>query len=105
MLKCGPVRVAVTGACGRMGREVVRAVHEADGLELAAAVDRSQVGEDAGKVCGLGKLGIPVRDDLSPALRESRANVMVDFTVPASAWRISGPHLPPEFRLLSERRG
>src|SRR6476469_9475304 len=33
------IRVAVLGAAGRMGSEVVRAVEAADGLEVAAAYD------------------------------------------------------------------
>lgn len=79
------IRVAVAGACGRMGREVVRAIVEADGLELAAAVDRSDLGMDIGDVVGIGPLGIPVQDDLSTVLEVNGAKVVVDFTVPASA--------------------
>lgn len=61
-----PIRVAVAGAKGRMGREVVRAVSEASAAEadmtLAAEVDHG--------------------DDLATALRDARADVLVDFTVP-----------------------
>jgi len=56
------IRVAVLGAKGRVGGEVVKAVEAADDLELACAVD----------------LG----DDLASALAESRAEVAVDFTHP-----------------------
>ena len=55
-------RVAVLGAKGRVGGEVVKAVEAADDLDLACAVD----------------LG----DDLATALAESRAEVAVDFTHP-----------------------
>ncbi len=79
------IRVAVAGAAGRMGREVIRAVHETEDMEVVAAIDRRHAGEDIGEVAGLGNIGIAVRDDLAAALRESRAEVVVDFTVPASA--------------------
>lgn len=77
--------VAVAGAAGRMGREVVRAVHEAEGMEVVAAIDRHHDGEDAGELAGVGPLGVPISTDLAAALRNSGAEVVVDFTVPASA--------------------
>lgn len=79
------IRVAVAGAAGRMGREVVRAVHEAEGLSLVAAVDRAEVGRDAGEIAGIGPVSLPIESDLKEALTRSRAHVLVDFTVPASA--------------------
>src|SRR5690349_2941469 len=79
------IRVIVTGAAGRMGREVVRAVTEAEGMELAAAIDTHSIGQDAGVLAGVGVLHIPVGDSLQSALSGNgpRSDVMVDFTVPA----------------------
>lgn len=74
------VRVAVAGAAGRMGRNVVKAVSEDAGTELVAAVDVAQVGVDAGELAGCGACGVAVRNDLAAALAESQAEVMVDFT-------------------------
>lgn len=74
------VRVAVAGAAGRMGRNVVKAVTEDSGTELVAAVDVAQVGQDAGELAGIGSRGIAVRNDLAAALAESKAEVLVDFT-------------------------
>jgi 4-hydroxy-tetrahydrodipicolinate reductase len=71
------IDVIVTGAAGRMGREVVRAVAEADGMRVVAAVDPGADGvaldDGAGGsvVCGA---------DLSSAL--ARGRVLVDFTAP-----------------------
>ena len=59
------IRVIVNGANGRMGKEAVQAVLEADGLELVAQTD----------------LG----DDLAANIASSEAQVVVDFTTPASA--------------------
>ncbi len=74
------VRVAVAGAAGRMGRNVVKAVHEAPETELVAAVDVAAVGQDAGELAGAGVLGIAIRDDLGAALAVTGAEVLVDFT-------------------------
>jgi len=79
------IRVAVAGAAGRMGQEVVRAIHGAEGMEVVAAIDRKRVGEDIGELVGIGSLGIVVVAELSAALLDSKAEVVVDFTVPASA--------------------
>ncbi len=76
------IGVAVTGAAGRMGREVVRAIAEAEGLRLAAAIDRYNVGADAGTLAGVSALGIAIEGDLEAALVRTRPQVLVDFTLP-----------------------
>jgi 4-hydroxy-tetrahydrodipicolinate reductase len=76
------LRVAVTGASGRMGREVVKMVLTEPDFELAAGVDRSSDSVDLGRLVGLDECGIRMQNDLELALVESRADVMVDFTTP-----------------------
>lgn len=80
------IKVAVSGAAGRMGRYVLKAVHEDPRTELAAAVDHHGAGEDAGSLAGIGSLGITVGSDLAAALAESGAQVLVDFTRAASGY-------------------
>lgn len=58
----GPIKVAVLGAQGRMGRHVVEAVNTAPDLKLVAELDAG--------------------DDVSAALSTSRPDVAVDFTIP-----------------------
>jgi len=79
-----PIRVAVSGAAGKMGREVVRAVSAAEDLELVAAFDPASVGRDAGEVAGTEVCGVGIRDSahLALGLREAKAEVLVDFTHP-----------------------
>lgn len=79
------IRVVVTGAGGRMGREVVRAVRGADDMELVAAVDPLFGGRDLAEVTGSGDPGLTIHTDLADAIREARPDVMVDFTVAAAA--------------------
>ncbi|HIE09390.1 MAG TPA: 4-hydroxy-tetrahydrodipicolinate reductase [Armatimonadetes bacterium] len=80
----GRIRVAVAGACGRMGVEVVRGICAQGDMALVAAVDPKGEGRDAGEVAGIGPVGVTVRGDLEGALRESGAEVMVDFTTPGA---------------------
>lgn len=77
------IRVVVSGAAGRMGREVVRAVAGDDGLELVAAVDPYGMGSDAGALAGIEPLGFAVDGDLEATLTRTKPDVMVDFTAPA----------------------
>ena len=76
------IRVLVIGAAGRMGREVVRAVHAQEDMDLVAAVDRSRVGEEAGDVAGLEAVSVPISDSLTKTIAQSSPDVAVDFTLP-----------------------
>ncbi|MBQ1919134.1 MAG: 4-hydroxy-tetrahydrodipicolinate reductase, partial [Selenomonas sp.] len=73
--------VLVNGACGRMGRAVLKAVAEAKDLELVGAVDITG-GADAGELAGVGANGVKVETDLKAALARLQPEVMIDFTRP-----------------------
>jgi len=74
-------RVLVNGALGRMGKSVVKAVLNEDGLELAGAVD-IHAADDAGLAAGAAAAGVPVETDLAAALERIKPEVMIDFTRP-----------------------
>ncbi|MDD7424995.1 MAG: 4-hydroxy-tetrahydrodipicolinate reductase [[Actinobacillus] rossii] len=77
------LRIAVVGAGGRMGRQLIQAVHNADNVELGAAFERkgsSLVGADAGELAGIGTNGIKVAEDLNA--EKDKFDVMIDFTRP-----------------------
>jgi 4-hydroxy-tetrahydrodipicolinate reductase len=73
------IRVLVSGAAGRMGREVVRAVSAEDGMEVVAAVDPGA--EGVAVEAGSGAT-LECRADLAEAIDDLRPDVMVDFTHP-----------------------
>lgn len=76
-----PVRIAVLGADGRMGRALTRAVMAASPrAQLAAASERpghAAVGKDAGVVAGVEAAGVAIAEEL-PA--RGTADVWIDFT-------------------------
>jgi len=77
-----PVRVAVSGAAGRMGRAVVRAVCGQPDLQLVAAFGRQRhLGEDAGVVAGVGPVGVAIQPADCLAELGGRADVLVEFSV------------------------
>ena len=74
--------MAVIGAAGRMGREVIKAVLAQEDMRLAAAVDPAAVGKDAGLVAGVQETGVTIGEKLADVLADDKVQVMVDFTVP-----------------------
>ncbi|GMG87105.1 4-hydroxy-tetrahydrodipicolinate reductase [Biformimicrobium ophioploci] len=75
------LKVAVTGASGRMGRFLIEAVQAVEGVELGAAIVRpgsSLLGADSGEMCGLGRNGLVLSSELDP----SSFDVLIDFTSP-----------------------
>ncbi len=85
------IPVVVNGALGRMGREIVKAIADADDMNLVGAVDRKPeaVGQDIGDIAGCGPLEIPVTTDLEATLvmAQNEGNaVMVDVTHPAKIY-------------------
>jgi len=78
-------RIAIPGAAGRMGRNLIDACQRADGLALGVATERpghDLLGSDAGVVAGVGELGVPIGGDLEAAA--ASFDVLIDFTAPAA---------------------
>jgi 4-hydroxy-tetrahydrodipicolinate reductase len=83
-MRMNKIKVAVNGAYGRMGREVSLAVLEDEDLQLSGAFDLKGQGEDIGEVLGRGALGVTVQELSRQTLLDSKAQVVIDFTVPGS---------------------
>ncbi len=80
---------AVTGAGGRMGRAIIRAIKGASGVTLAGALEREGaeiLGKDAGEVAGCGALGVQVVAERDKAFRD--AEVIIDFSAPEASLRV-----------------
>ena len=78
----GGLRIAVAGASGRMGRELIEAVLAAPDCTLAGALDvptSPALGLDAGAFAGQAT-GVRITSDLPSGL--ANAQVLIDFTRP-----------------------
>lgn len=75
------IRVCVSGACGKMGQDVIQALAETPELELVGAVDVVRVGASIGEIAGTSST-VLVTSDLEGTLKETKADVLVDFTGP-----------------------
>lgn len=72
-------RVMVTGANGRMGRQVVQAVGDAPDMEVVAQADPEIIPD-----------GVTLFTSVEEALAASKPDVAVDFTIPAVAFETVG---------------
>ena len=94
-------RIAVNGAAGRMGRCLIQAVAQTEGLTLSAAIARvesSLLGADAGELAGVGKLGVEITSDFGAAIALS--DVIVDFTLPEVTMELIPHCLESQCRLV-----
>jgi 4-hydroxy-tetrahydrodipicolinate reductase len=77
------MRLIVAGAGGRMGRTLVKAIAETQGLTLAGALESAGsplLGQDSGVLAGLGANGIVLAADAGALMQ--KADGVIDFTVP-----------------------
>lgn len=77
------IKIAVNGACGRMGARIVALVCEDPGLKLVAALEREGhplLGKDAGIIAGCGEIDLKVT-----AALHADADVLIEFSSPESA--------------------
>ncbi len=84
------IRVAVTGAAGRMGSGIIKKVTEQEDMEVVAAIEIPNTplaGQDAGVKAGVGDLGVKIvgAEKLEETLKETNPDVLVDFTIAHAA--------------------
>jgi len=92
------VKTIVTGAGGKMGGRIISLIGMEEGIELAAAVERSDhpaVGRDVGELLGLGAGGIVIENEFSACM--AKGDVAIDFTSHAASMQ----HLQTAVQLKS----
>lgn len=73
-----------------MGRTLIKAIAETDGLVLVGALEyagSAHLGEDAGLMSGIRPNGVTVESDVAPTL--NGADVVVDFSTPSASVRLA----------------
>ena len=77
------VKIAVTGAAGRMGGRIISIIAGTEGVELAGALEHeghTAIGKDAGELAGVGALGVNISSDTESVLKA--VDLVIDFTFP-----------------------
>jgi 4-hydroxy-tetrahydrodipicolinate reductase len=87
-----PIPVVVNGATGKMGREIVKAIHNAPDLVLFGAIAHNPEweGQDIGEVVGIGPIEVPISRDFEAMMamlcQEKQLGVMIDVTHPDAVY-------------------
>lgn len=77
------LKVAISGAAGKMGRRLVALVSEQNDMKVVAAIDSRNspfIKKDSGVLAGIGENGIMLADKLG-----GKADVLIDFSSPEGA--------------------
>ena len=75
-----PIRIAIAGAAGRMGRRIIALAAADPVLEVVAALEHGEsadLGKDAGELAGVGPMSVVVADHVGVPF-----DVLVEFSLP-----------------------
>ena len=78
------VKIAIPGAAGRMGQELIKTCQASEGVEAGAATehpDSKAMGRDSGELAGIDPNGVLISETSDP----ERFDVLIDFTRPQPA--------------------
>ena len=73
------IKLAISGASGRMGQALIRQIQGLEDLTVIAAIEHkhsSSIGEDAGLLAGVGELGVRISDQFE----NEEFDVLIEFT-------------------------
>jgi 4-hydroxy-tetrahydrodipicolinate reductase len=75
------INAIVIGAAGRMGRMIVNAIQNDDGITCTEAIEipgHPAQGQDVGVLAGVGELSVTIEDNLESIIK--KGDVVIDFT-------------------------
>jgi 4-hydroxy-tetrahydrodipicolinate reductase len=75
------INAIIVGAAGRMGRMIINAIQNAEGIQCTGAVEAAghpSLGQDAGVIAGLGEPTVRIEADLKSVIQKGA--VVIDFT-------------------------
>lgn len=76
-------KIVVNGACGRMGREVVKTVVKESDDILVGVCDHSNIGQNIMEILALDHEPMLIKKDLYEIIKETHPDVIIDFTTPS----------------------
>ncbi|HMK36761.1 MAG TPA: 4-hydroxy-tetrahydrodipicolinate reductase [Desulfomonilaceae bacterium] len=80
------MKVAVSGAAGRMGKRITALAHEHPEIEISGALEspgNPSIGNDAGEAAGIGHIGVAITDDIRSVI--AGCDVLIDFSAPSAS--------------------
>ncbi len=75
------MKIAVSGAAGKMGRRIIALGYEHPEIEITGALEKPgdpSLGKDAGELAGIGPINVIITDDIYEIL--AGCEVLIDFS-------------------------
>lgn len=85
------MKLAIMGAAGRMGQELMRAAQSIEGCKITGAIEpkgSKAIGQDIGVLAGVGPSGVLITDD--PLAMVAKVDGILDFTIPKATVEFAG---------------
>ncbi len=98
-----PIKLAISGAAGRMGRRIIALAHEDDHLQVTSALEHAEskyLGEDVGLLAGVGNINVLVGMSV-----DGDWDVLIDFSTPAGTMTYLDACLQTGRRLVTGTTG
>lgn len=76
------IKVILAGPRGRMGLEALQMIQNEREFELVACIDRKNDGKKLSEVEGLPSMDVFIYEDAEKCLKDVKADVLVDLTIP-----------------------
>jgi 4-hydroxy-tetrahydrodipicolinate reductase len=80
------MRIAISGAAGRMGKRIMALAYENPEIDITGALEapgHPAIGKDAGEIAGIGRIDLPVTDDRDSVVEGCDA--LIDFSSPKAS--------------------
>ncbi|HTY25357.1 MAG TPA: 4-hydroxy-tetrahydrodipicolinate reductase [Desulfomonilaceae bacterium] len=80
------MKIAVSGAAGRMGQRILTLSSGRSDIQISGALEAPNhpaLGKDAGELAGIGHIGVPITSDREGTLRD--CDLLIDFSAPTAS--------------------
>ncbi len=80
------MKIAVSGAAGRMGRRIIQLAHDHPEMVISGALEapgNPAVGNDAGELAAIGRIGVVISSNTEQVLQE--CDCLIDFSAAAAS--------------------
>lgn len=80
-------KVVLTGVSGKMGKAILDGIINEPDIDVVGAVDIKMLGKDIGFLTGEEPKNIYIQEDLEQVFKESKPQIMIDFTNPQAVMK------------------
>ncbi|MCR6545906.1 4-hydroxy-tetrahydrodipicolinate reductase [Dehalobacterium formicoaceticum] len=80
-------RIILTGAGGKMGKDILAGIMKEPDIQVVGAVDFKMIGKDIGFYAGEEAINVTIQDKLEQVIIDTKPQIMIDFTNPQAVMK------------------